>query len=111
MNKECQTCTTWPKRAHNHKEMCFQQGRDCDFCKHKGAADDLPYDSIPKDDGMLRWFEYQHLPPHLQAASRPFCELARHIVDNVPDGRERAVALRKLLESKDAAVRAVIEGA
>ena len=32
---------------------------------------------------------------------------AHHVVDVVPEGRERTVALRKLLESNDAAVRAV----
>ena len=55
---------------------------------------------------MLKWFKYNHLPAHLQAASDPFGELAQKIVDEVAPGPERTVALRKLLESKDAAVRA-----
>ena len=58
---------------------------------------------------MLRWFAYEHLPPHLQKASRPFCQLAMQIVETIAAGPERTVALRKLLESKDAAVRAVLE--
>lgn len=57
-------------------------------------------------DGILRYFHYSHLPPVLQAASRPFCDLARHIVESLPRNAERTVALRKLLEAKDAAVRA-----
>ncbi|WP_019053598.1 hypothetical protein [Sphingobium xenophagum] len=57
-------------------------------------------------DAILRYFHYSHLPTVLQAASRPFCELARHIVETLPRNPERTVALRKLLEAKDAAVRA-----
>jgi hypothetical protein len=57
-------------------------------------------------DPILRYFHYAHLPEKLQAASRPFCELAAHIVGTLPRNAERTVALRKLLEAKDAAVRA-----
>jgi hypothetical protein len=56
---------------------------------------------------MLKFFAYEHLRADLQEVSIPFCELAHHIVEIVPDGPERTVALRKLLEAKDAAVRAV----
>ena len=49
---------------------------------------------------------YTHLPMALQASSRPFCELAAHIVTTLPRNAERSVALRKLPEAKDAAVRA-----
>lgn len=31
-------------------------------------------------DPMLQFFAYAHLPPHLAAISRPFCELAHAIV-------------------------------
>jgi hypothetical protein len=57
-------------------------------------------------DPILRYFHYSHLPPVLQSASRPFCELALRIVATLPRNAERTVALRKLLEAKDAAVRA-----
>ncbi len=57
-------------------------------------------------DAILRYFHYAHLPPVLQAASKPFCDLARHIVETLPRNAERTIALRKLLEAKDAAVRA-----
>lgn len=57
-------------------------------------------------DPILRFFHYTHLPASLQAASRPFCELAAHIITTLPRNAERSVALRKLLEAKDAAVRA-----
>lgn len=57
---------------------------------------------------ILQFFAYEHLPPHLQAISRPFAKLAERIVANLPRNAERTVALRKLLEAKDAAVRAMI---
>jgi hypothetical protein len=58
------------------------------------------------EEPMLQFFEYAHLPKELQNVSYPFCELAREIVKNLPRNPERTVALRKLLESKDCAVRA-----
>ena len=59
-------------------------------------------------DHILQFFAYSHLPPHLQAVSKPFGDLAQQIVETLPRNPERTVALRKLLESKDAAVRALI---
>lgn len=60
------------------------------------------------DDAILRFFHYSHLPPVLQSRSKPFCDLARLIVETTPRNAERSVALRKLLEAKDACVRAAI---
>lgn len=57
-------------------------------------------------DPILRYFHYSHLPAILQNSSRPFCDLARQLVEALPRNAERSVALRKLLEAKDAAVRA-----
>lgn len=57
---------------------------------------------------ILQFFAYEHLPSHLQAVSKPFGELAEQIVLTLPRNPERTVALRKLLEAKDAAVRALI---
>ena len=59
---------------------------------------------------MMQWFEYAHLPAHLQTVSLEFHNLADWIETNILPGPERTVALRKLLEAKDAAVRAKIEG-
>ena len=58
---------------------------------------------------MLKWFEYGHLPTNLQTVSAPFGELAKNICSTIPPSAERTVALRKLLESKDAAVRAYLD--
>ncbi|MGH9769318.1 MAG: hypothetical protein ACREAB_17980 [Blastocatellia bacterium] len=57
---------------------------------------------------LLQFFTFAHLPVHLQAVSGPFAELAHRIVETLPRNPERTVALRKLLEAKDCAVRAVL---
>ena len=57
---------------------------------------------------ILQFFGYAHLPPHLADVSSPFCALADRIVATLPRNAERSVALRKLLEAKDAAVRAAV---
>lgn len=59
-------------------------------------------------DRMLQFFAYEHLPPNLQQVSMPFWALAMTIVEHLPSNPERTVALRKLLEAKDCAVRALI---
>lgn len=55
---------------------------------------------------ILQFFEFSHLPQVLAAVSAPFCDMAVTIVEELPRNPERTVALRKLLEAKDAAVRA-----
>lgn len=57
-------------------------------------------------DPILHFFHYGHLPPALRSTSQMFCETARYVVNHLPRNAERTVALRKLLEAKDAAVRA-----
>jgi hypothetical protein len=60
------------------------------------------------NEPLLQFFKFDHLPPALQGASRPFAELAYKIAGEYPRNPERTVALRKLLEAKDAAVRSTI---
>jgi hypothetical protein len=55
---------------------------------------------------LLQFFAYDHLPASLGAVSAPFCVLAHRLVEELPRNPERTVALRKLLEAKDCAVRA-----
>lgn len=57
---------------------------------------------------LMQFFAYAHLPEKMQAVSKPFGELAQRIVETLPRNPERTVALRKLLEAKDCAVRALI---
>ena len=56
-------------------------------------------------EALLEHFKYEHLPEHLQAVSKPFCELAHDMGEKLY-GPELTVCLRKLLEAKDCAVRA-----
>ena len=55
---------------------------------------------------ILQFFVYEHLPEDLKNISHPFSVLAHGIVSMLPKNPERTVALRKLLEAKDCAVRA-----
>lgn len=55
---------------------------------------------------IMQFFSFAHLPTHLQEISKPFSALAQQIAETLPRNPERTVALRKLLEAKDAAVRA-----
>jgi len=57
---------------------------------------------------LLQFFKYDHLPEHLQVVSKPFCELADQIAETIPINAEQTTALRKLLEAKDCAVRAIL---
>ena len=60
------------------------------------------------DDPLLRWFNSDHLRPELQTVVGVYRNLAVGMVTALPASAERTVALRKLLESKDAAVRATV---
>jgi NAD(P)H-dependent FMN reductase len=64
---------------------------------------------ILKINPILRFFEYKHLPEKLQAISKPFGELAKNIDQlEASSQEEKEMALRKLLEAKDCAVRAIL---
>lgn len=58
---------------------------------------------------VARYFEYAHLPAHLQAVSLPFGDLAEQMIAMLPDGPELTAGLRKLLEAKDCCVRAAVD--
>lgn len=57
---------------------------------------------------MMQFFAFEHLPEHLQVVSIKFYELACTMVAILPRNPERTAGLRKLLEAKDCAVRAVL---
>lgn len=63
-----------------------------------------------KPDEIMQFFEFEHLPEHLAVVSEGFHALAWHVHATLPRCAERSVALRKLLEGKDAAVRAKLSG-
>ncbi len=54
---------------------------------------------------LLQFFRCDHLPQPLQAVVKPFRDLAEQVASG-PVNPETTVALRKLLEAKDCAVRA-----
>lgn len=57
---------------------------------------------------LLQFFKYKHLPEHMQPTSERFWVVANCIDQELPNNPEKTTALRKLLEAKDCAVRAVI---
>lgn len=62
-------------------------------------------ESPPFEHMIIQFFAFAHLPEHLRAVSEPFSVLATALME-LPRNPERTVALRKLLEAKNAAVRA-----
>lgn len=65
--------------------------------------------ALKKQFRILKYFKYEHLPPHLQEFSKPFADQAydmAHRLRDSADPAEVAVGLRKLAEAKDCFVRA-----
>lgn len=71
--------------------------------------DARPEPTVDEQYPILRYFEYGHLPQRLRLVSEPFCHLATAIAETLPRGPETAVALRKMMEAKDAAVRSALD--
>jgi hypothetical protein len=63
----------------------------------------------PATVALLRYFEYAHLPEHLQAVSKPIGDLAKSLAEDLPESAEVTAGLRKLLEAKDCLVRAALK--
>lgn len=57
---------------------------------------------------LLRFFEFAHLPEHLQEPSKSCAELATKMDGSLGESAEKTAGLRKLLEAKDCFVRARI---
>jgi ATP-dependent Clp protease ATP-binding subunit ClpA len=79
------------------------------FISHGIARRPGPTESrstLLEEEPLLQFFAYEHLPEHLREHSKPFGDLARRLVETLPRNPERTMALRKLLEAKDCAVRA-----
>lgn len=63
-------------------------------------------DRHPSVAHLMQFFQYAHLPEHLQAVSKPAALLAEKMVEELPQNPELTAGLRKLLEAKDCFVRA-----
>lgn len=57
---------------------------------------------------LMQFFQFTHLPEHLQGTSRMFYGIAARIITDIPKNPQRDEALDLLLKAKDCAVRAVI---
>jgi hypothetical protein len=87
------------------------QSKALDWLRRRSLAPNFlrgGYDMHPAIEHVLKFFTFAHLPEKLQAVSKPFADLANQVAERAPDSQETMVALRKLLEAKDAAVRAVL---
>ncbi len=62
---------------------------------------------VTRNYPIIRFFQYNHLPPHLQSVSQMFAEVA-WMMAVAPRSAETSAGLRKLLEAKDCAVRSAL---
>ena len=58
------------------------------------------------EERMLKWFAYSPTPPQARDVIDMFSGVAAELCERLEPGPERTVALRKLLEARDCAVRA-----
>ena len=103
-----------PRVNTSHAEFTFDT-RDPDKIRQivdnlnkSGIAHLPPETELSMPDPIMKYFAYDHLPEHLQAVSKPFCDVATWMSESLPDGPEKSAGLRKLLEAKDCAVRAAL---
>lgn len=68
-------------------------------------TDKTSNESAQTKPSILDHFAWAHLPPNLAQVSELFGVLANKLVEVLPDNVERDLALQRLLESKDSAVR------
>jgi hypothetical protein len=93
---------TYTKAGHYHAD-----GEPSPFDLVEPWTDEQPKDEPPPEH-VMQFFEFTHLPPTLREISRPFGRMADDIIRTLPRNQQRTIALNKLLEAKDAAVRAYI---
>jgi ATP-dependent Clp protease ATP-binding subunit ClpA len=74
--------------------------------EERRLAEEAGRPEVVDAEALLQFFADEHLPEHLREHSKPFGDLARRLVETLPSNPERTMALRKLLEAKDCAVRA-----
>ena len=72
------------------------------------SQDDIPTATAPPFEPDLQYLAYDHLPPHLQAVSKPFALLANEMMAILPRCHQRTRMIQKILEAKDCAVRAKV---
>lgn len=60
------------------------------------------------DNPIMKFFEFAHLPEHLQPVSAKIYEAAMSLDALLPANAEKSAGMRKLLEAKDCFVRAAL---
>jgi len=63
---------------------------------------------MSEESEIIKFFRYDHLPERLQSVSKRFYDLAVWMDVILPKNKETDMALRKLLECKDCAVRSTL---
>lgn len=104
--KHCVQCGGSLPSVFNYCPEGQRPGKPSIRCHGEGEAPSLPPLANPEREHIEQFFEYAHLPLHLQEISKPFADHVKHLIRTLPKNPERTVALRKLLEAKDAAIRA-----
>ena len=79
------------------EQKCFIEEEDC-HC----------FECLKSIYKAAQYFDYRHLPPHLQEVSKQFYNLMAWILMNTPECEQRYLSILKLLETKDCAVRAAL---
>ena len=69
--------------------------------------DGIMRDKTPSQK-LLAYFGSEHLPDRLKEVSQACRSMAEHMEEALPDGPEKTVGMRKLLEAKDCFVRAAL---
>lgn len=64
--------------------------------------------STPHSNPIMTFFSYEHLPPPMQAVSKPLHDVAVQMANHLSPSAEVSAGLRKLLEAKDCFVRAAL---
>ncbi len=91
----------------------------CSICNHVTLRDNgvcinpecATHQKVHARPVIMRWFKYDHLPEKLQWMSKLFHDLAYVLQEEFIgnwENPEFLMALRKLLEAKDCAVRAAL---
>lgn len=68
----------------------------------------MPTDQVNKENPIMQYFAYAHLPAPLKNVSMVLAHTAKLLNEQLPDGPEKSTALRKMLEAKDCFVRSAI---
>lgn len=96
-------------RADGVTQVCTSVEQLESFLSHPERSQAMDQQAIhPASLQVLKYFEYAHLPPHLQEISQRFHDLAWKLAEQLPGSPEVTVGLRKMLEAKDCMVRAAL---